>query len=413
MLELYNTLSRKQEAFEPLNRGRVKMFTCGASIYRRPHIGNYRSFIWEDVLQRYLEYLGYSVERAMNFTDVEDKAIAEAESAGVALPELTERIAQQFHREAELLRIKLPSHILRSSTTVEQAVRLIRILLDKGYAYWHDHDVFFDPLKFNGFGKLFGLDMSRWPTEKRRFRRDTYRGRRWNLGDFILWHGYKGDGDVYWETAIGRGRPAWNIQDPAIISQSLGYVIDIACGGIDNLYRHHDYNIAVMEAVSDQQFARYWLHGEHLLADGKKMSKSKGNIIYPEHLQEEGLTPQQIRFYLMYGHHRRELNLTRKHLRETGQRLEALKNVVQQLIQSDSSVTRSDAAVSGMMQGLKQGFESAMNQDLHVKGAVDALFAGLSQLLEVKRRGKLAARDVREIDSALRKMDQVLQVIFD
>ena len=173
--------------------------------------------------------------------------------------------------------------IARSSTSVEQAARLIRILMDKGYAYRHEGDIFYDPLKFEGFGKLFGLDMSRWPKKKRRFRKDTYPGQRWNLGDFILWHGDKGEKDApSWDTELGRGRPAWNVQDAAMVTKHLGYRIDIACGGADNLYRRHDYTIAVVEGASGRTFSSYWPHGEHVLIDRIKMSKSKGNILYPE-----------------------------------------------------------------------------------------------------------------------------------
>jgi cysteinyl-tRNA synthetase len=206
-----------------------------------------RTFLYEDVLHRYLEYLGYRVQRMMNFTDVEDKAVAEARKQGVTVHELTSAVEERFLEECLMLGIKIPE-IARSSTSVEQAVRLIRILMDKGFAYRHEGDVFYDPLKFKGFGKLFGLDMSRWPKEKRRFRKDTYPGRRWNLGDFILWRRVRGDSDnPSWETELGRGRPAWNVQDAAMVTKHLGDRIDIACGGVDNLYRHHDYTIAVEE----------------------------------------------------------------------------------------------------------------------------------------------------------------------
>ena len=182
----------------------------------------------------------------------------------------------------------MPERIPRSSTSVEQAVYLIRKLLEKGCAYRHKGDIFFDPLKFEGFGKLFRLDMSKWPKTRKRFKQDTYPGRRWNLGDFILWHGCRKGDKVCWDTEIGRGRPSWNIQDPAMISETMGYSLDIFCGGIDNLYRHHDYNIAVMESVSGKELSRYWLHGQHVLVGGKKMSKSLHNIVYPEDLLAQG-----------------------------------------------------------------------------------------------------------------------------
>ncbi len=222
-LYLTNTLARKKERFRPFQGRKVKMFTCGPSVYRRPHLGNYRTFLFEDVLVRYLGYLGYEVHRVINFTDVEDKSLAEAKEQGMTVEALTEPVADRFYRESALLRMKLPEEIPRSSTVVKEAVDLIETLVRKGYAYRHGQDIFFDPLKVKGFGKLFGLDMGRWPTERRRFRRDTYPGRRWNLGDFILWHGCSsGDSAAQWETRIGRGRPAWNIQDPAAIVKHLG-----------------------------------------------------------------------------------------------------------------------------------------------------------------------------------------------
>jgi cysteinyl-tRNA synthetase len=299
MIELYNTMSRRKEAFKPLNRNEVKMFSCGPSIYRRPHLGNYRSFLWEDVLQRYLEYLGYRVQRILNFTDVEDKAVAEAEKEETTLSELTNKVANQFFKDAGDLRLKLPPDIPRSSTSVDQAVELIQVLLKKGYAYWYGKDVFFDPLKCDNFGRLYRLDMSRWPKKKKRFRRDTYPGRRWNYGDFILWHGCNEGDRICWDTEIGRGRPSWNIQDPAMITKHLGFQVDLCCGGVDNLYRHHDYNIAIIEAVSGGIFADCWIHGEHLLVEGKKMSKSRGNIIYPEDLAGRGCCWSRARSWMI------------------------------------------------------------------------------------------------------------------
>lgn len=415
MLELHNTMSRKKEFFKPLSDKQVKMFTCGPSIYRRPHLGNYRSFLWEDVLQRYLEYLGHKVHRVLNFTDVEDKAIAEAENEGVDVKELTSRTAEQFFKDAKLLKMKLPETIPRSSTSVDQAVRLIKTLLDKGYAYWYGNDVFFDPLKFEGFGKLYGLDMSRWPKKKRRFKKDTYPGIRWNLGDFILWHGHEDGDKLYWDTEIGRGRPSWNIQDPAMITKHLGFRIDISCGGVDNLFRHHDYNIAVIEAVSGETFANYWIHGEHLLVGGKKMSKSVGNIIYPDNLVEEGYSPQQIRFYLIYSHHRKRMNLTGKRLQETSKKLDAFKELVEELTRSGPAISQSGESgqeTAKLIATLARDFEEHLNSDLDLEGAFDALFKTLSMLMSLHREGRLTPGDRARIKEDLRRIDEVLQVIF-
>ena len=419
-LYLTNTLTRKKEAFEPKENKKVKLFTCGPSIYRRLHIGNYRTFLYEDVLHRYLEYLGYQVERIINFTDVEDKAIAEAYKRGVTLEELTTPIARQFIREAGLLRIKLPGHIPRSSEQVDQAVHLIKILLEKGYAYRHGKDIFYDPLTFRGFGRLYGLDMSRWPKRKVHFRKDNYAGQRWNLGDFIIWHGCKKrDRDSYcWKTDIGRGRPAWNIQDPAIVTKHLGYRIDISCGGVDNLYRHHDYLIAVIEAITGQEFAHYWLHGEHLLVNGSKMSKSKGNIIYPEDLIGKGYEARHIRFYLIYGHYREKMNFTPEGFREVSRKLDSLREMARNLtgdIPSALPAQSSKTEISTheeLIHDLVSLFESNMNDDLQVKGAFDDLYGKLSELMALKMKRNLSWHDGQKIREALEKADSVFQVIY-
>jgi cysteinyl-tRNA synthetase len=416
MLQLYNTMSGKKEFFQPVQVGKtVRMFSCGPSIYRRPHLGNYRSFVWEDVLQRYLEYRRFKVKRMLNFTDVEDKAIEEAQQEGITLTELTDPVVEQFYADTGQLRIRLPGSIPRSSTSVDQAVKLIEVLLRKGYAYWHKNNVFFDPLKFKGFGRLSRLDMSRWPTGKRRFKLDTYPGRRWNLGDFILWHGYREGHQVYWDTRIGRGRPSWNIQDPAMVTQHLGYSIDISCGGIDNLHRHHDYNIAVIEAASGKEFARFWIHGEHLLVNGKKMSKSIGNIVYPDHLMVDGRTGQHVRFYLISRHHRKKLNFTPDSFKKVSGRLDNLREILEEIAAPSQSKGQTAVSAGGSLElvdALSTGFEKHMNDDLDVKGAVDNLWEMLSKLVELKRKDRLTGEDCRNTLKKMRRIDRVLQVFF-
>ena len=412
LLALYNSLTKKLEVFQPLENRNVKMYTCGPSIYRLPHIGNYRTFLFEDVLHRYLEYLGYNVERVLNITDVEDKAIAEAEKGHVSAKELTERNIKIFLEELKNLRAKTPDYLPRSSTSVDQAVRLIEVLLEKGYAYWYKGNVYYDPLKFKGFGKLYGLDMSKWPKKKRRFHKDTYAGNRWNRGDFILWHGYKEGDKVYWETNIGKGRPAWNIQDPAMATQHLGFKADICCGGIDNIIRHHDYVIAVVEGVTDEPFAHYWLHAAHLYVDGKKMSKSRGNIIYPRDLLKQGHQWRHIRFFLIYGHYRRRLNFTFAKYTQVCERLDKLRQMVKNLIGHESTTQKSGVRTKKLVAKLTVDFEENMNNDLHVKDAFDTLFNTVSKLVGLKDKRRSSAEDSNEALARLKAIDKVLQVIF-
>ncbi|HEX7482523.1 MAG TPA: class I tRNA ligase family protein [Candidatus Bathyarchaeia archaeon] len=411
MLNLYNSLTSKTEPFQPTEDKRVKMYTCGPSTYQPAHIGNYRTFLFEDIFQRYVEYLGYKVERLMTLTDVEDKAISQAKKENLTVEELTRKNEAIFFKDFEFLKIKRPDYPVRASTAVNQAVDLISKLLEKGTAYYFTYEcaknVYFDPLKFNGFGKLAHLDMNRWPQKKRRFHLDTYPGTPWNMGDFVLWHGCE-QNDVCYNTPIGRGRPAWNIQDAAIVTKHLGFMIDVGCGGIDNLVRHHDYTLAVAEAVSGKQFSRYWLHGGHLFVDGKKMSKSKGNVYYPKDLLAKGFSGGQLRFFLIYGHYRQKLNFTFEKFAQATRKLDSFRSMVADFekgtpfSQSEKQETVTDEITAG--------FEECMNNDLDVKSAFDNIYEIISDFHE--KRQSLSDKEVKNVLNGLHRVDSVLQCIF-
>lgn len=410
MLKLYNSMSRSKEVFRSREYHQVKMFTCGPSTYRRPHIGNYRTFLYEDILVKYLEYRGYEVKRIINFTDVEDKMLEEAVKKGQTPEAIAGEVAGYFFKETELLKIKLPPQIPRASTSVPQAVLLIRKLLNKRAAYWHDGNVFFDPLKFKDFGKLFRLDMSRWPKKKVRFKRDTYTGQRWNRGDFILWHGFRNGDTAVWDTEIGRGRPSWNIQDPAMVTENLGYQIDINCGGIDNIYRHHDYNIAVIESVSGKKYANYYLHGAHLIVDGRPMSKSRGNILYPQDVLAKGYRPHHLRFFLIYAHYRQKLNLTERRLREAKNRLDAIRGLIEELLSAGSAQITVDPRLDQLIGRLGGSFERHMDDDLEVGASIDGLH---ELLLEIRKKfPPLPAGARKKLRGELARIDSVLGVLL-
>ena len=291
---------------------------------------------------------------------------------------------------------------------MDQAVTLISKLLEKGIAYRYSYEgadnVYFDPLKFSGFGKLAHLDMIKWPKKKRRFHKDTYPGTPWNLGDFVLWHGCKQD-DVCYQTPIGSGRPAWNIQDAAIVTKHLGFTVDVGCGGIDNLVRHHDYTLAVAEAVSGKQFSRYWLHGGHLFVDGKKMSNSKGNVFYPSDLLAKGFSGGQLRFFLIYGPYRKKLNFTFEKLVQITQRLNSFKSMVEEL-QRTKPTSQTEETTTQMA----SDFENHMNNDLDVKSAFDSLYEKVSELH--KKREMLNPKNLKNMLSELHRIDNVLQCVF-
>ncbi|MCW4029543.1 MAG: class I tRNA ligase family protein [Candidatus Bathyarchaeota archaeon] len=409
-LQLYNTLTRQKETFHPIDNRHVKMASCGPSTYQHAHIGNYRTFLYEDILQRYLEYLGYQVTRVMTLTDVEDKAVAQAKKENLPLDALTDRNLSVLFSDFELLKIKCPTYPIKASNAVDQAVALINLLVRGGYAYWYTYrgakNAYFEPFKFKGFGKLAHLDMSKWPKRHRRFHKDTYPGTPWNMGDFVLWHGCQ-TRDVCYDTPIGRGRPAWNIQDAAIITQHLGFSIDLACGGIDNLVRHHDYTIAIAEAASGKQFSRFWLHGGHLLVDGEKMSKSKGNVYYPRDLTAKGYSGAEIRFFLIYGPYREKLNFTFERLAETSEKLRVVRRLIAEL-QSVSATGTRDA--EDLVAGLFADFEKCMSDDLDVRGAFDSLTKNLGRIFEL--RGSLSGVAVKRVLDGLLRVDLVLGCLF-
>ena len=410
MLRLYNTLGRKIEVFQPVNKKIATVFTCGPSVYQRAHIGNFRTFLFEDVLVRYLEYSGHSVVRGMNFTDLEDKAIRASEQKRLTLHQLTEDNIRQFLDEMRLLRMKIPQYLPKASESIQESVDIIEQLIGSGIAYRHKNNIYFDPLKFPGFGKLYGLDMSRWPSVKRRFHKDTYPGVQWNLGDFILWHGYKPGERYFWETSIGKGRPSWNIQDPAMIRRHFDETLSIYCGGVDNLYRHHDYTLAVLESVRPYPMARYWLHCNHLYVDGRKMSKSKGNILYAEDLKKQGYDWSVIRFFLIYSHYRERMNYSDEYMRRAADKLLDLRNTVRQIEKASKSKSSAGAPKRAKESPdlLKRFFVKHMDEDLNVKDAFDELCRTVNEI----RADELAAAEASDILESLKGIDAVLRVIF-
>ncbi len=399
-------MGNRLEKFVPVHDKLVTVFTCGPSVYQRAHIGNFRTFLFEDVLVRYLEYSGYRVTRGMNFTDVEDKAIREARNRCISIRDLTDDNISKFLEEMNLLRIKIPDYLPRASESVEEAVEIIEELLEKeGIAYWHQGNVYFDPLRYPGFGELYGLDMRRWPSEKRRFHRDTYPGMRWNLGDFIIWHGGR-DGEISWETRIGRGRPAWNVQDPSMMIKHFRETLSVYCGGIDNLIRHHDYSRAILESIRSYPMARYWLHCHHLYVDGDKMSKSKGNLYYTDTVLAQGYGIDELRFFLIYGHYRRRLNYSERNMKRAAGRLRAFKRMIRDI--ADIAKGRGNVD-NNSREEITKIFTVFMNNDLDVKSAVDALFDHISRI----DISTLSGNSARGILKEIREVDKVLQVLFE
>jgi cysteinyl-tRNA synthetase len=405
MLKLFNTFGRKIEPFGPVGKKNVTIFTCGPSVYQRAHIGNFRTFLFEDLLVRYLEYSGCTVERGMAVTDIEDKAISEAEKRHTSVRELTDANIAQFVKEMKLLGMKVPDYMPRASECIDESVEIISKLLQKKIAYVHGGNIYFDPLRVRDFGKLFGLDMSRWPKKKRRFHKDTYPGIQWNYGDFILWHGCELHEKACWETGIGKGRPSWNVQDPSMVMRHFNNSLSFFCGGVDNLYRHHDYSMAILEALRPYPMARFWMHGAHLFVDGQKMSKSKGNILYSDMLMKQGYTAGEIRFFLMYGHYRKRINYSDRAMQAAAETLRRFRRHVADIRRKAGANAPEQSRISRELRNI---FVLHMDNDLSVKDAFDSM----QLLLNGFALGPLPAGQAAGIISELRKIDGPLQVIF-
>ncbi len=405
MLKLFNTFGRKLEPFKPARKKLATIFTCGPSVYQRAHIGNFRTFLFEDILVRYLEYSGFTVERGMAVTDIEDKAIKEAEKRKTSVKELTDRNIAQFVSEMKLLNMKVPHYMPRASECVDESVSIIKKLIGKKIAYGHSGNIYFDPLKFRGFGKLFGLDMSKWPKKKRRFHKDTYPGIQWNYGDFVLWHGCEISEKACWNTDLGEGRPSWNVQDPSMVLRHFRGTLSAFCGGIDNLFRHHDYSLAILESIKSYPMSRFWLHGAHLFVNNQKMSKSKGNILYTDMLMKKGYSPQEIRFFLMYSHYRKRLNYSDNAMEAAAQRLRDFRDRVKMIKKKAGSARPADSQISD---SLSVAFATFMDNDMSVKPAFDIMQNTVKEI----DLSSMTATHASGIIRPLKKIDEVLQVIF-
>lgn len=403
MLKIYNTLTRRTEIFRPASNKQVSIFTCGPSVYQRSHIGNFRTFLFEDIVLRHLEFLGYIVIRCMNYTDLEDKALREASIRKTTIRKLTDANIKIFTKDMKLLKLKVPDCFPRASEHIKESAEIIGMLLKKKVAYWHNGNVYFDPLKYNGFGKLFGLDMSRWPKKRRRFHKDTYPGIQWNMGDFILWHGARKGDTVFWETDLGKGRPSWNIQDPGMIIPYFNETLSIYCGGIDNLYRHHDYNLAILESIRPYKMSKYWMHGLHLYVNNRKMSKSLGNIIYTDDLVKKGWSGQHIRFFLFYGHYRKKLNFSYEKMAGAAKNLDKFKSRVKLINKKASGCKKFDKADM-----IISAFTEHMNNDLDIKSAFDSV----NEIVSSIEPKDIKSAEAGAIIKALKKIDAVMQVIF-
>src|SRR6201987_553063 len=326
-IRFHDTLTDRLEPLKPVHEDEVRIYTCGPTVYDFAHIGNFRTFVFQDILRRFLRSAGYRVLQVMNLTDVDDRIIANAAAAKLTLREYTEKYIEAFLEDMRSLNLEMPEELVRATDHIEDMVALIERLSQKGFTYTSDGSIYFRIAKFPDYGKLSKIHVEGMQTGARV---DMDRYDKDNARDFALWKAPK-LGEHFWETPIGPGRPGWHIECSAMAMKYLGDTLDIHSGGVDLTFPHHENEIAESEAATGKPFARYWLHAEHLLVDGEKMAKSHGNFFTLRDLFARGHKPSTIRFLLLSVPYRRQLNFTEEGLLQARNSTERLRNFVTRL----------------------------------------------------------------------------------
>ncbi|HEY2626854.1 MAG TPA: cysteine--tRNA ligase [Candidatus Udaeobacter sp.] len=406
-MRFFNTYSRQLEEFEPRDPAlrKIGIYTCGPTVYSRAHIGNFRAYVFEDLLQRHLELRGYKVHRVMNITDVDDKTIRGASEAKIPLRKFTEQFKEAFFEDIETLRIKRADEFPAATDQlyIDKMIEMIAILISRGLAYQaEDKSVYFRINKFPGYGKLAHFDLTQLQSTGR-VKHDEYDKE--HIGDFALWKAWdEEDGEVGWESPWGRGRPGWHIECSAMATTLLGEQIDIHCGGVDNIFPHHEAEIAQSEGVTGKKFVRYWLHCAHLLVDGQKMSKSLGNFYTLPDVLEKGYSRREIRYALMRVHYRAPLNFTWEGMEEARQALTRIDEWLGRL--RETVAEKVDTGKNTTQPG--QQFEEALDDDLNISAALGFLFESIRKTNRAMDRGEL---DSASADSWLNWWERVNSVL--
>ncbi len=406
MLKLYNSLTNTEEEFQPLEEGVVRFYTCGPTVYDYAHVGNFRTFTFQDLLRRYLRYRNYRVKHVMNITDVDDKTIQNARKQGVSLKEYTAKYTEAFLEDSRTLRIEPPDIMPRATDHIPEMVRLIRTLEEKGFTYRKDGSIYFSISRFREYGKLSKADFS---GAKSGARVDADKYDKENARDFVLWKAPK-EGEDFWDTEIGPGRPGWHIECSAMSMKYLGETFDIHCGGADLVFPHHENEIAQSECATGKQFVRYWIHPEFLIVEGEKMSKSLGNFHTLRDLLTRGHSPESIRYLLLSVHYRKQLNFTADGLKQAQASIQRLEDF---LVRTNEIAKPEDPSEDFReeVRKAREQFIEAMDNDLNTSAALAVLFEFVRACYQQDSRNALTGGDARIAAEFVHEVDNVFNIL--
>jgi cysteinyl-tRNA synthetase len=404
----FNTLTRKKEVFKPLEADKVKMYTCGPTVYDFAHIGNFRAFLFEDLLKRWLVSRGFNVTHVMNLTDVDDKTIKGSQKQQVPLRQFTDFYVEAFFEDIKALNIQPADVYPKATDHIPEMVALIKTLMAKGYAYrGEDGSIYYAISKFPDYGKLSKIKTAELKAGAR-VSQDEYAKE--EAQDFALWKAWTPeDGDVFWETELGKGRPGWHIECSAMSMKYLGETFDIHCGGVDNIFPHHENEIAQSEAATGKKFVNYWLHNEHLLVEGKKMAKRFGNFYTLRDLLAKGHDPIAIRYLLLSTHYRQQFNFTFEGLEAAKAAVDRLRNFVRRLHDTDGKDSKGKVAV--LASKLEACFGGSMDDDLDIGTALASLFDFVREVNNLLDANMISKAEAAEVSRLIMQIDAVLGVI--
>jgi cysteinyl-tRNA synthetase len=407
-IQVHNTLSGKVEPFVPRKAGVVHMYTCGPTVYDFAHIGNFRTFVFQDILRRFLKLRGFQLTHVMNLTDVDDRIIANAAAAGVGIREYTEKYVQAFFADCKTLSVESPEHWIRATENIAPMVKLIQTLQEKTYTYDSEGSIYYRIAKFKDYGKLSKIDLSGIQAGARV---DNDRYEKESARDFALWKAPK-PGEHFWETSIGPGRPGWHIECSAMAMKFLGETIDIHTGGIDLAFPHHENEIAQSEAATGKPFVRYWLHAEHLLVEGEKMSKSLGNFYTLRDLFGKGYKPSALRFALASVPYRRQLNFTFDGLQQATSSAERLRNFAARLKNEKFPAGKQEGLAERIAQAASD-FDAGLSDDLNTAQALAAMFDFVREANIAMDKGQFRKGEVKPALEFLATFDKIFAVLED